>query len=73
MCIRDSDTPVQFCANPAANAVLVYFAQQAKEQGITYLVKTEIPEKINIPETDISVLLGLSLIHIYPLGAKFSQ
>lgn len=52
------DTPVQFCANPAANAVLVYFAQQAKEQGITYLVKTEIPEKINIPETDISVLLG---------------
>ena len=45
MCIRDS-------------AVLVYFAQQAKEQGITYLVKTEIPEKINIPETDISVLLG---------------
>ena len=39
------DTPVQFCANPAANAVLVYFAQQAKEQGITYLVKTEIPEK----------------------------
>ena len=52
------DTPVQFCANPAANAVLVYFAQQAKEQGITYLVKTEIPKKINIPETDISVLLG---------------
>ena len=52
------DTPVQFCANPAANAVLVYFAQQAKEQGITYLVKTEIPEKINIPETYISELLG---------------
>ena len=52
------DTLIRFCANPAANAVLLYFAQQAKNNGIDYIVKTEIPAELGIPETDISVLLG---------------
>ena len=52
------DTLIRFCANPAANAVLLYFAQQAKNNGIDYIVKTEIPAELGIPETDISVILG---------------
>lgn len=52
------DSLVRFCENAAANAVLLYFAQQAKDNGIDYIVKTDIPSDIGIPETDISVMLG---------------
>lgn len=52
------DSIMSFCENTAANAVLLYFAQQAKNNGIDYIVKTRIPNNIAISETDISVLLG---------------
>lgn len=52
------DSLVQFCENDAANAVLLYFAQQAKNEHIDYIVKTRIPKDAGIPDTDISVLLG---------------
>lgn len=52
------DSLVRFCENTAANAVLLYFAQHAKDGGIDYDVKPEIPQSIGISETDISVLLG---------------
>lgn len=52
------DSIVRFCENTAANAVLLYFAQQAKDNGIDYDVKTTILKDIGIPDTDISVLLG---------------
>ena len=52
------DSILRFCENTAANAVLLYFAQQAKDNKIDYIVKTDIPENIDIPDTDISVMLG---------------
>lgn len=52
------DSLVSFCENTAAGAVLLYFAQQAKNNGIDYVVKAEIPQNIGIEETDISVMLG---------------
>ena len=52
------DSLVRFYENTAANAVLLYFAQHAKDSGIDYDVKSEIPQSIGISETDISVLLG---------------
>lgn len=52
------DSLVRFCENAAANAVLLYFAQQAKNEGIDYIVKTEIPQKLGVSETDLAVLLG---------------
>lgn len=52
------DSLVRFCGNAAANAVLLYFAQQAKDNDIDYIVKTDLPQELGIPETDISVLLG---------------
>ncbi len=52
------DSLVCFCENIAANAVLLYFAQQAKNHGIDYLVKAVIPNDIFISETDLSVLFG---------------
>lgn len=52
------DSLVRFCENTAANAVLLYFAQQAKNNGIDYIVKANIPNDIFVSDTDISVLFG---------------
>lgn len=52
------DSLVRFCENTAANAVLLYFAQQAKDNGIDYIVKADIPGDIFVSDTDISVLFG---------------
>lgn len=52
------DTLIQFCENTAANAVLLHFAQQAKNSGIDYDVKTDIPKDIRVSETDICIILG---------------
>ena len=52
------DSLVRFCENTAANAVLLYFAQQAKDNSIDYIVKVNIPNDIFISDTDISVLFG---------------
>ncbi len=52
------DTPIAFCENSAANVVIAYFAQLARNNGIEYIVKTKIPEKIRIGKTELSVLLG---------------
>ena len=40
------------------NAVLLYFAQQAKDNDIDYIVNAEIPGNIFVSDTDISVLFG---------------
>ena len=52
------DSLIRFCENPAANAVLLYFAQQAKDNDIDYIVNAEIPGDIFVSDTDISVLFG---------------
>lgn len=52
------DTLVHFCENAAANAVLLYFAQQAKDNGIEYSVNVTIPADAAVSDTDISVLFG---------------
>ena len=52
------DTLISFCENKAVNAVMLYFAQMAKNADIDYDVKAVIPEKISVDETDLSVLFG---------------
>ena len=52
------DLLIRFCENPAANAVLLYFAQQAKDNDIDYIVQADIPGDIFVSDTDISVLFG---------------
>lgn len=52
------DSLIRFCENTAANAVLLYFAQQTKSNGIDYIVKADIPSDIFVTETDISVIFG---------------
>lgn len=52
------DTLISFCDNKAVNAVMLYFAQMAKNEDIDYDVKAVIPENISVDETDLSVLFG---------------
>lgn len=52
------DTFIVFCQNPTVNAMLLYFAQQAKNREIDYDVKLDVPKQLPVAETDISVLLG---------------
>lgn len=47
-----------FCDNTAANAVLLFFAQQAKYSGVGYTAAASIPREIGVPDTEISVILG---------------
>ena len=52
------DSAIIFCSNYTVNALLLYFAQQAKNQGIDYDVAVNIPREIPIPEEVLSVVLG---------------
>ncbi len=52
------DELVSFCENSAVNPVLLYFAQQARRQGVGFDAQVSLPEKIPIDQTDLSVLFG---------------
>lgn len=52
------DSAIVFCKHYATNALLLFFAQQSKNHGIDYDVSVTLPEKLNIPEHVISVVLG---------------
>lgn len=47
-----------YCQHYAINALLGYFHQQAKSQGIELDIFLQLPEKIDLPETTLSVVLG---------------
>ncbi len=47
-----------YCHHYATNTLLSYFYQQAKKQGIEMDVLVQLPDKINLPETTLSVVLG---------------
>ncbi len=52
------DSSVILCQNYTINLLLLYFAEQAKNNGISFSVHANIPEQLNIAENDLSVLLG---------------
>ena len=52
------DGALQYCQNPAANAVLAYFGRRAAEAGVDYTVQAAVPLQPGVAETDLSVLFG---------------
>ena len=52
------DSKITFCDHHATNALLLYFAQQAKNHKIDYDVAVGLPENINFPENTLTVVLG---------------
>lgn len=50
--------PIVFCPHRTINGILIYFARLSNEQEIDFEAQVSIPDKLNIPDIDISVLLG---------------
>lgn len=46
------------CRHNAVNALLSYFAQQAKSSNINIDIFVQLPETLNLPDTTLSVVLG---------------
>ena len=52
------DRSIVFCNHYATNTLLLYFAQLAKQNQISFAAKVDIDENIGIPDNVLSVLLG---------------
>lgn len=52
------DMTEYFCGNDVVNAIISYYAAQAREFGIVFTAKTAYPKDCPVCDTDISVLLG---------------
>lgn len=50
--------PIVFCPHRTINGILIYFARLSNEQEIDFEAQISIPDKLNIPDIDISILLG---------------
>ena len=52
------DSSIVFCRHYAINSMLLFFAQQSKNNGVDYDVSVNFPEKIGIEDYVISIGLG---------------
>lgn len=52
------DAPVRYCANPAADAIIAYYARLAEQEAIATEFDVELPEALPVSETDYCVLIG---------------
>lgn len=53
-----SESPIVYCENYAANALLVYYADMAKKHGISYSAKVQYDPPFDIADADFVVLMG---------------
>lgn len=52
------DSSIVFCENLPGNALLLYFAQIAKDNDVDFAVQANVPATLAIAENDLSVLIG---------------
>lgn len=52
------DSTAIFCHNYTVNLLLLYFAQQAKERDIDFIVHASLPGETGVAGNDLSVILG---------------
>ena len=48
-----SITPVRFCENETVNLVLSSFSGRAEKKGILLSIKADLPQELNIPDTEL--------------------
>lgn len=53
-----SDSPMIYCENYALNALIVYYSDLAKQNGISFESDIQYPSSTHISDTDAVVLLG---------------
>ena len=56
-----ADTMEYFCANGVVNAVISYYAAQARDAGTSFAAKVTYPKNYPVSDTDIIVLIGTLL------------
>ena len=49
---------IVFCGNPALNALILYFAQLAKDNDVDFDARLNVPEDLPVNSSDIAVLFG---------------
>lgn len=52
------DTVELYCRNHAVNAIVAYYGEQAKKQGITFTTQLDLPPKLFVAEPDLCVVIG---------------
>ena len=52
------DSTIHFCQHQGMNALLLFFAQQAKDHQIDFDVSVECPQDLAFPEHELAVLMG---------------
>ncbi len=55
---RLSIADILHCGNDAVNAILGYYANICKQEGIDFTIETIVPEDLEIDETDLCVVFG---------------
>lgn len=57
------DTMELFCRNQAVNAIVSYYGEQAKHQGVDLNTRLDLPPQIPMPEPDLCVVVGNLMEH----------
>lgn len=57
----DGITPIRYCENNTINLILSYFAEKSKQQNVSLEIDTVLPNRLNIPDTEICTLLSNGL------------
>jgi sensor histidine kinase YesM len=52
------DTEIMFCENYAVNSILMHYAGIAKNEGIRFDVRLELPEKTGVNDSDLCIVFG---------------
>ena len=52
------DNKISYCSNPTLNMLLVFYAQRCHEEGISCNINLNIPDKIALSDSEITVLFG---------------
>ncbi|AFA46896.1 sensor histidine kinase [Acetobacterium woodii] len=55
---RLSISDVLYCRNDAVNAILGYYVNACKQEGIDFSIATKVPNDLEIDETDLCVIFG---------------
>lgn len=53
-----SDTVELYCHNQAVNAIVAYYGEEAKKQGVTFETELDLPRRLFVAEPDLCVVVG---------------
>jgi len=66
----DALTPMRYCSNDVVNALLSYYAAEAKEQNVALTVTANLPPELSCSETELCSLLSNGLENAIRAAAR---